>query len=273
MANTTVTTAANFIPEIWSKEVIAAAEANLVLANLVWRFDADVSAAGDTIHVPNLSDFTAQDKVAGTSTSPQANTESKVDIDIDQHKEITFLLEDIVKTQSSYDLMSKFTGKAGYGIAKAVDSSIAALATGLSQTKGTYNTAITSDVVLDSIELLDLADAPQDNRFFAFRPDVKRDLLDIDRYVSMDFKKSMGVETGMIGELYGIPTYMSTNILKSVDNTSNILAHKDCLALAMQKSPRTQSDYRIEELATQVTVDTIYGVKEMRDDFGVLVKT
>ena len=273
MANTTVTTAANFIPEIWSKEVIAAAEANLVLANRVWRFDADVSEAGDTIHVPNLSDFVAQDKVAGTSTSPQANTESNVDIDIDQHKEITFFLEDIVKTQSSYDLMSKFTGKAGYGIAKAVDSSIAALATGLSQYTGTYNTAITTDVVLASIEYLDLADAPQSDRFFAFRPDVKRDLLDIDRYVAMDFTSQPGVKTGMIGELYGIPTYMSTNVYKSGTSTSNIMAHKDCLALAMQKSPRTQSDYDLAELATRVTVDTIYGVKEMRDDFGVLVRT
>jgi len=259
--------------EVWSKEVIKAAEANLVLANLVWRFDADVKSAGDTVHVPNLSDFVAQDKVAGVTTSPQANTESKVDISIDSHKEITFLLEDIAKIQSSYDLMSKFTEKAGYGIAKAVDSSLAALATGLSQTTGTYNTAITTDTVLGAIEYLDLADAPQSDRFFAFRPDVKRDLLDIDRYVSVDFVAQPGVKTGMIGELYGVPTFMSTNVYKSSTSTSNIMAHKDCLALAMQSSPRTQSDYSLPDLAHRVTVDTIYGVKEMRDSFGVLVKT
>ncbi len=273
MANTTVTTAANFIPEIWSKEVISAAEENLVLANLVWRFDADVSAAGDTIHVPNLSNFTANDKVAGASTSPQANTESKVDISIDSHKEITFLLEDIVKVQSSYDLMSKFTGKAGYGIAEAVDSSLAALATGLDNNSGSYNTAITTDTILAGIEYLDLANAPQADRFFAFRPDVKRDLLDIDRYVSMDFVAQPGVKTGMIGELYGIPTFMSTNMYKTSNNTSNILAHKDAIALAMQESPRTQSEYSLPDLATRVTVDTIYGVKEMRGDFGVEIKT
>jgi N4-gp56 family major capsid protein len=273
MANTTVTTAANFIPEIWSKEVIKAAEANLVLANLVWRFDSDVKSAGDTVHVPNLSDFTAQDKVAGVSTSPQANTESKVDISIDTHKEITFLLEDIVKIQSSYDLMSKFTGKAGYGIAKAVDSAIAALATGFTQTTGTYATAITTDAVLGAIEYLDLADAPQSDRFFAFRPDVKRDLLDIDRYVSVDFVAQPGVKTGMIGELYGVPTFMSTNMYKTASNTSNIMAHKDAIALAMQSSPRTQSEYSLADLAYRVTVDTIFGVKEMRDAFGVEVKS
>lgn len=273
MANMTPTTHANFIPEIWSKETIVAVESNLVLANLVWRFDADVSAAGDTIHVPNVSNLTAQDKVAGVQTSPQAVTEGKVDISIDQHKEVTFLLEDITKTQSSYDLMSKYTARAGYAIAKAIDSSLAALASGFSQTKGTYNTAITTDVILDSIELLDLADVPADERYFVFRPDVKRDLLDIDRYVSLDFRDIKGVENGMIGELYGLKTFQSTNLVKSGNNTDNMLFHKDALALALQAAPRTQSEYSLPDLADRVTVDTIYGVKEMRDTFGVLVKT
>ena len=269
----TPTTNAAMIPEIWSKEVIKAVEANLVLANLVWRFDADVKAAGDTIHVPSISNFTAQDKVAGVTTSPQANTETNVDIDIDAHKEVTFLLEDITKVQSNLELLSRYTEKAGYAIAKAVDSSLAALATGFSQTTGTYATAITTDVVLGAIEYLDLADAPQDNRFFAFRPDVKRDLLDIDRYVSMDFVDQKGVKTGMIGELYGIPTFMSTNVYITGSNVANIMAHKDALGLAMQQSPRTQSDYSLPDLATRVTVDTLYGVKEMRDTFGVVIKT
>ena len=37
--NQTVTTAANFIPELWSDEVIASYQKNLVLANLVTRIN------------------------------------------------------------------------------------------------------------------------------------------------------------------------------------------------------------------------------------------
>lgn len=273
MANMDVTTHANFIPEVWSREVIKAVEANLVLANLVWRFDSDVSKMGDTIHVPNVSNFTANDKTAGVEVSPQATTEAVVNILIDQHKEVSFRIEDIAATQSSYDLMSLYTDKAGFGIAKAVDDSLAALASGFSQVQGTFNTAITTDVVLDSIESLDLADAPMDGRVFVFRPDVKRDLLDIDRYVSHDFVVSEGVQTGKIGDLYGIPTFMSTNILIAGSNTSNMMFQKDAITLAMQKSPRTQAQYQQEHLSTLVTVDTIYGVLEMRDTFGVLVRT
>ena len=49
--NITATMAASgqFIPEIFSKEIIVARENNLVLANLVDRYDSDVKNAGDII--------------------------------------------------------------------------------------------------------------------------------------------------------------------------------------------------------------------------------
>lgn len=273
MANMTTTTQAVYIPEIWSKEVLKATEKKLVLANLVMRLDGEVANGGDTIHIPNLSNFTANDKISGVQTSPQATTEGEITLNVNLHKEVTFILEDIAKIQSSYDLMGMYTEKAGYSIGEAIDTSLAALAAGFSQTKGTFNTAITTDVVLDSIELLDLADVPMDQRYFVFQPDVKRDLLDIDRYVSMDFTSQKGVETGMIGELYGVKTYMSTNILKSGTSTSNMLFHKEALALALQKNVNVVSEYSVADLGWRTTAHAIYGVTETRDDHGVLVKT
>jgi len=46
----TVTTAANFIPELWSDEVIAGYKKNLVLANLVTRMS-HKGKKGDTVHI------------------------------------------------------------------------------------------------------------------------------------------------------------------------------------------------------------------------------
>ena len=39
--NVTVTTAANFIPELWSDETIAAYKSNLVVANKVTKMNSD----------------------------------------------------------------------------------------------------------------------------------------------------------------------------------------------------------------------------------------
>lgn len=269
----TVTTGAAFIPEIWSLEVIEAVKSKLVLANLVWRFDKDVMKFGDTVHVPSVSNLVANDKVAGVDVQPQAPTESTVDISINKHKESSFYVEDILAAQANRDLMKAYTESASYAIAKAIDSDIAALSTGFSNSFGTYNTAITTDVVLDSIEQLDGGDVPEDDRHFVFRPDVKRDLLDLSTYTSKDFVSGSAVETGKIGDLYGVSTYMSNNVLKSGTSTSNMLFHRHALGLAMQKKPRVQSEYQLKPLANLVVVDSVYGVLEMRDSFGVLVKT
>jgi len=85
MANNTVTTGAVFIPEIWSKQLIRAVNPAFVLANEVWRFDRDVAKRGDTVHVPNISNLSANDKVAGVEVSLQAVTEGEVQIVVDQH--------------------------------------------------------------------------------------------------------------------------------------------------------------------------------------------
>lgn len=273
MPNMTPTTGAVFIPEVWSKDVIRAVRSKLVLANLVKRHDRDIAKFGDTIHVPNVSNLAANDKVAGVQVSPQAVTESEVQITINKHKEVSFVVEDVLKAQSDYDLMSEYTDAASYGISLAIDDDLAALASGFSQTFGTYNTAITTDVVLDSIEQLDVNDVPQENRSFVYRPDVKRDLLDLSTYTSEDFVDGRPVRTGMVGRLYGVDTYMSTNIVKSSNNTDNMLFHKDAIALALQKAPRVQSEYSLRDLGWLTVCDTMYGVKEMRDTFGILVKT
>ncbi len=49
--NITTTTAATFIPEIWSDEIIATYRKNLVLANLVKKMSFK-GKKGDTLHIP-----------------------------------------------------------------------------------------------------------------------------------------------------------------------------------------------------------------------------
>ena len=65
----TVTTGANFIPEIWSDETIAAYKSNLVVANLVTRLN-HKGKKGDTIHIPT--------PVRGSATSKEANSSNWV---------------------------------------------------------------------------------------------------------------------------------------------------------------------------------------------------
>ena len=90
--------------EIWSSEVKMFRENALVAASLVKRFDNLVKEKGDTIHIPDISELSANDKTANNEVTLQTVTESQSNLSIDTHKEVSFEIEDIVKTQSAYDL-------------------------------------------------------------------------------------------------------------------------------------------------------------------------
>ncbi len=292
--NITVTTAANFIPEVWSKDARIATEANLAMAKLVNRqFEADMEM-GDTLHIPDISNLTAVAKAADTDVTFETITEGKVDVSIDKHYYSAFKLEDIVKVQSNQDLQSRYTEKIGYALAKKIDSDLLGLYSGLSQSVGTPATDITDSTLLDAIELLNEADAPQGERFLVIRPSQMSALLKIDKFVRADavgYLASMSPivtarlqggdfnpteVVGYFGQIYGVSVYVSTNVATSGSSplsTHNLLFHRDAFILIMQEAIRTQSDYNIRSLANEVVADTIYGVAEFRDTFAVDIVT
>lgn len=281
-ANQMTTTTGNvFRQDIWSKEIIRATEANLVLADKVWRFDQEVASKGKTVTIPGLSNLVATDKIANTQVTLQSPTETSVVITIDQHKHTAFLVEDILAAQSDYALMSEYTKKAGYAIRRAVDTSVANLATGFSVNKGTYNTTLTTGAILGSVQSLDDNDVPQENRQWVLKPKAVSDLRTISDYTRYDGTGYAGAaatgaigdgkkrSNGQVGMLYNSPVYMSTQIAQSGNNISNMYFHKEAIGMAMQKSPRVQTDYVLQFLSDLCVVDVLYGVIETRDLFGV----
>jgi hypothetical protein len=269
-----------FIPELWSMEILRATESNLVLADKVKRYDSMVKNKGDVLYVPNISNLTANAKVAETQVTLQAPTETANTINIDQHYETSMLIEDIAKVQSQYNLMSEYTNKAGYAIAKTIDSSIAGLYSGLSQYVGDGNTDINDTNVIRAIQYLDDADAPEADRFFIVKPSGKADLQYIDKFVlrtgpgwSPDNSPILkNMSNGFWGDLYGVKVYVSTNLVTQAATPSvvhSLMFQKEAFALAIQQQPRTQSQYKQEYLADLLTVDVIYGFAELRDTFGV----
>jgi len=286
VANITTTTAAVFIPEVWSLETLRAAEASLTMAPMIKRYDSLVRGRGDTIHIPNISNLTANDKTQGSEVTTQAITETETSISIDQWKETSFEIEDIVKTQSQYDLRSEYTSKAGYAIAEAIDSDLLGLYSSLTSTDvGEYGVDVTDATLVTAIETLDNVNAPLEDRYFIVKPSQKSAVMKLDKFVSAyhlgDVNMSSPVQKGpnsryLWGEIYGIPFYYSTQVNTTAGTptqTHNMLFHKEAFALALQQAPRTQASYWQKDLAWIVTVDTIYGFSVLRSTFGVEVRS
>lgn len=298
------TAADKFIPEIWSDEVIAAYQKNLVLANLVNKMTMR-GKKGDTLHIPKPTRGVATAKSANTAVTIQADTETEVLVSIDQHFEYSRFIEDIVEVQALASLRRFYTEDAGYALAKKVDDQLFLLGRSFGNGAGStwinsnvyYSNAGTAlgayaedtvaststftDVVFRAlIKLMDDQDTPMDGRFFVVPPSVRQAIMGIDRYNSSDFVDGRGVNNGQIGSLYGIDIYVSSNcpiIETDAQNTAGgdvkaaILGHKDTMVLAEQMSVRSQTQYKQEYLSTLYTADTLYGVKVVRPETGFVL--
>ena len=286
MANVTTTTAAVFLPTLWSVETLRAAENALVGAGLVKRYDALVKAKGQAIKIPNISNLSATAKAADTDVTTQTVTESSVTLTVDQWYESSFEIEDIVAVQSNYDLRSEYSEKAGYAIAKQIDSAVLGYYTGFTTTDvGTYGTDAGDATYVAALLALNLNDVPLENRGIVIHPNQLAAIMKIDKFVKADFlgqyDQATPVRKGpnsrwLWGEIYGVPVYYTNNIPTTAGTPTqyhNMLLHKEAIALAMQQAPRLQAAYWLPSLAWKVVVDAIYGVTTLRGGFGVEIRS
>ena len=299
----TTTIAGNFIPELWSDEVIGAYKSNLVVANLVTKLN-HKGKKGDTIHIPVPSRGSASAKAANTQVTLSAATNTVVDVSIDKHYEYSKLIEDIAEVQSLASMRKFYTEDAGYALAKQVDTHLlnlsesaqsggagggttdfsfggAYIGTGTTVWTGTNEADITDAGIRAFLLKLDNADVPMDNRSLVIPPVCANDLLGINRFTEQQFIGSGdAIKTGKIGMIYGIDVYITTNCptVKSSGGTGNsaagtervgVLMHKDAWALAEQVGVRSQTQYQQQYLGDLFTSDTIYGVAELRDNAGL----
>ena len=309
---TAKTEADTFIPEIWSDEIIAAYQKNLKMVPLVRKL-AMTGKKGDKLHIPKPVRGDANAKAADTAVTIIANTESELQIDINRHFEYSRLIEDIVEVQALASLRQFYTEDAGYALSVQVDNDLHAAGTGFGDggavvfspaatdyqhtgcffnnngttTQYTDDTVVpTEDVFTDAffrdmIQKLDDNNVPMDGRSLVIPPSVRNTIMGIDRYVSSDFVTGQVVNSGLIGNLYGVDIYVSANcrtIEAAADNTAGsadtraaLLFHTDAIVMAEQMSVRSQTQYKQEYLSTLYTADTLYGVQVYRPEAGFVL--
>ena len=234
----TITTGANFIPELWSNEVLAAYMQNCTLRNLVTLMS-HTGKKGDTIHVPNFTRGSASDKAASTQVTLNSATHGVTNLSIDTHKEYSYLIEDILEVQALNSLRSQYTEDAGYQLAKEIDEDLhllgatlqaGALAaatlyekgviggdgstvfSGAANTNTGNGSALTDAGIRKMIQTLDDADVPMLGRNLILPPVERKNIMGISRFTEQAFVgDGSAIKNGKIAELYGMPIYVSTN--------------------------------------------------------------
>jgi N4-gp56 family major capsid protein len=241
----------NFIPALWSNEVIASYKTNIVMARLVRKLN-HRGKKGDTIKIPTPSRGNASNKVSETQvTLIQHGTDAGLTVTINKHKEYSRLIEDIVDVQALGSLRAFYTDDAGYAIAKRTDRDLIfdAIANGnggaatiVEDASGNVDSTSSSDTNMltgdgstvwnpattgNAVDLTDLGirklvrklddlDTPMAGRYLVVPPVVKQDMTGFARYTEQAFTGESGssntIRTGRVGDVYAVEVYMTTNL-------------------------------------------------------------
>lgn len=275
VGNMNTTTNATWIDEVWSAEMIRAREDNLVAANVVRRFDADVKNSGDIIHVPAVSNLTVQAVSQTTAINWTNVTESEATITVDKEYAVPFRITDKLSDQEKYDAAAEYAKKAGYALAEQMDSDILAKYSDASNYVGDGSTAISKANILLGQRYLDSGNVPKGDRHFIVDAYGRQDLLNIDDFVKYDStgKVAPAVNgTNGIGSLYDFTVHFSNNVPVETATPNvihGLMLHRDAIGLAVQRKTRFESQRDLDYVATKYLATTLYGVGVLRADHMV----
>tara|TARA_R110000787_G_scaffold28889_3_gene78623 strand:- start:644 stop:1678 length:1035 start_codon:yes stop_codon:yes gene_type:complete len=247
----TITTAANFVPELWEDDVIATYKLKTVMANLVKKMN-HKGQKGDTFHIPSPGRGEASVKAANTQVTLVTDTAGTIPVLIDKHYEYSVMYEDLASMQALAGMRPFYTDDAGFALAKRIDrelhKKIASLqggsiagatnlyetaviggdgSTAFSGASSGNGTALTDAGLRTAIQTLEDSDVNSAELSLIIPPVEAKVLRGISRFTEQAFVGDGNViKTGRLGNLYGVEIFTSTNCpwvhTNSVTNTQSV---------------------------------------------------
>lgn len=289
------TQGATFIPEIVANKALGLLEAELHLAkNVARHYEYTPAKEGDKMIVPKRGTLKANSKVSGSSVKLQNPTADSVEVTLDQHYEVTFALEDILRTtaKGEIEIDEGYIADAIQVLGEKIETSLANLVTSLSNTRGTVATDINDTVLLQCRGDLSDNRAPKKDRFLYLEPDQINAILKLDKFVNTEkYGSNMPIMEGEFGMIYNFRVFESLftkTVTGSPTAKHNIAMHRNAMVLASRplKEPkgagvtvgyverngimmRVLYSYNADQLADQITIDTLFGVSTLRPELGV----
>ena len=292
----TGTTLAAQIPEIWGKMINDFYKEELILADFFTDRSEELSDGGDTVYTPNITEMSANVKVNGSQVTLNANTDTNGTLTVDTWYECSFLIEDreAAQIKRSWNLVERYTKNAAFTIASVLESAIAALFIGFSNSVGASTTNLADSDILNAIATLESnikGNLYNGEVAFIFHPmTFWRQVQALDKF-SLAQNSPVNDPTGKKPKytLYGLPIYVSVSVpyVTSTTGRVNVLAHKDAIHFATlalgaggsmgafvgANGIRTQASYELPYVGTLVVSDIAYGVVENRDIAAVRILT
>lgn len=262
----------NFVPEIWSANILDTLNNSLVFANLANHdYEGEIRAYGDTVHITGIGDIQVQDyaKYGKLNIQPATDIDAGV-LKIDQSKAFAFEVDDLDTVQARKDLRGKFQEHAAYNLAAEVDKYVGGLMVTAAAGKALKKTYTKPEDVYESIVALGVRlskqNIPTAGRFLVVDPDVYGMLLLDDRFVKNTAAESATLHNGFVGNVNGFTVYQTNLMPGNTDTKHTMLAGSTIATTFAQQLSKMESTRKEEGFSDIVKGLLVYGSKVIRPE-------
>lgn len=233
---------ANFIPEIWSRQLLFSLKVNLLALNLVNRnYEGDIASEGDTVRITTPSPITAHD-YDGSDFDFDEVTSTQQSLVIDEAKSFHFQVDDIDAAQANVNLIQAYMQEASYSLARAADTyvfeSYAEAANVIDQ--GGFDEDNAYDQLTLAGQLLSEANVPDQGRWAVVDPAGIRALSRDPAFLKASELGDQTARNGFMGRAAGFDVFMSNNLITvegtdgDPDVTNYLFGHNMAITFADQ---------------------------------------
>jgi hypothetical protein len=287
---------AQAIAKLVAVDALPALSSNLVMGNIVNRsFEPVLAQGGDTVNVPIPPTMTATNIAEAGEVTKQNPSLGNAQIVLNTHAEATFQIPDVTKVLAVPDLLAIYMQPAVIALAEKIEGDLLGLyALFTANTAvGTGDTALTEATVDSAESALFTAKVPATERkYLVVSADALSQLRQIARFSeSQTIGSGASIVNGQVGTIKDFTVLRSQNVKKVSTTTYNVAFAKDAIGLVTRRLPqplpgtgaiaeyaemgnfgmRIVMSYAPNTLAQQFTVDVLYGVAVLRNQFGVQV--
>ncbi len=277
----------NFIPEIWSAQLLVNLKNDLVFASpqvANRNYEGEVSAYGDTVRINSIGAVTVGDYVKNVNhNGPEVLNDSQQVLVIDQAKMFNFQIDDVDRAQQNPKLMGAAMAEASFAMGNVVDSFMAALLFA-----GVPAGNVVSDVTLDTSDIvagtgrgygavyeafvdlgvkLDQHNAPTAGRYAVVTPQILGHLRKDPRFVSFGTEANRAViANGNVGRIADFDILVSNQSVAGDGGGEQILAGHNWATTYADQVAEIRA-YRPElRFADAVKGLHVYGAKVIRPE-------
>ena len=279
MAGSTTATLDDLLPSIVQEAMFVASERS-IMRGLVRNYSL-APGQGKTVNVPIYPNQTAAALTEGDEISNTAVSTSTAQITI-APSAIRTMVTDLAVQQSASNVVADLGRLFGEAIARKMDKDLTALFTGFSGSVGDYTGNITPAVIFEQVAKLRALGVPMEGIQCVLHPEIAYTLKKVlttngnTAFVAGAFGDvaNEAMRMGYVGQLAGIPIYESANIdyVTNAGDFPGAVFHRDALGLALVGDISIETQRRASFLGTDVVASCHYGVGELYDGYGKLLK-